>query len=335
MTHKKVLPAIILIIVLSLTLLFTGCATLEKGESNWKTDGGDPSFNKQDEVAPEKLFEFGMYPQSKAPGDIQAAISSSVKIDSLTGLWTELDDEKHYAKYDLETGYFVYQAKIDGVRQEPEYFMECNKNLYRVEPIRWIVLDTDGSDSIIISSKIIDGGRKYSEIYGECTWAASSMREWLNGIGSYSIGTGENYSTHMNFINRAFSEDEIANIKKVTNSCTDNSVYGTDGGEDSEDFIYLLSAQEFNKYFKSEGSIFNATAYATDYSKARGAAADKSSLCNWWLRDPGLATYMLGVDRTGNVSEGGFSVNDTSEGIRPVLRVSTSALKAVEAQNQN
>ena len=71
---------------------------------------------------------------------------------------------------------------------------------------------------------------------------------------------------------------------------------------------------------------------ATDYAKARGVAAGKDSDANWWLRDPGAITYMLGVNRAGVVTEGGFSVHDMTEGVRPVLRVPSSALQKVEVQ---
>ena len=71
-------------------------------------------------------------------------------------------------------------------------------------------------------------------------------------------------------------------------------------------------------------------AYATDYAVARGVSVGEDSEANWWLRDPGAKTYMLGVNRAGTVTEGGYSVHDTTEGIRPVLRVPTSLLERVE-----
>lgn len=330
MIRRKRLPAILMAGVLASILLFAGCKSKEKGISTWTANGGDPSFKKQEEVSADKLMQFGVYPQKKAESKIQSDIKSKVTIDEETGLWNECDDETMYAKYDLETGYFIYAAKVDGVRQAEQYYMECGSDLYLVEPLQWIVLETIGSDSIIISNKVIDGGRKYNDLYGECNWANSSMRSWLNGTNDYNVNTGEAYKTQLNFLNRAFTNDEIGKIKSVNLTTADNETYGTEGGGTTSDKVYLLSAAEFEKYFKTEGSEFNATAYATDYAKARGLSTGKDSDANWWLRDPGAKTYMLGVNRAGAVTEGGFSVHDTAEGVRPVLRVPSSSLQKVE-----
>ena len=330
MTRRRLLPAILLAGILASVLLLAGCKSTEKGVSTWSANGGDPSFEKQEEVSADKLMQFGVYPQSKADSKIQSDIKSKVTIDEETGLWNECDDETMYARYDLETGFFIYAAKVDGVRQEEQYYMQCGEDLFLVEPLQWIVLETVGSDSIIISNKVIDGGRKYSDLYGECTWETSSMRDWLNGTGDYDARTGSAYNTQLNFINRAFTDQEISRIQTVSLTAADNEIYGTDGGAGTTDKIYLLSAAEFEKYFKAEDSEINAMAYATDYAVARGVSAGRDSEANWWLRDPGAKTYMLGVNRAGTVTEGGYSVHDTTEGIRPVLRVPTSLLQRVE-----
>lgn len=332
MTRKRLLPAILLIVIVVSALLLTGCGSKEKGISTWTTNGSDPSFSKQKELTPDKLMQFGVYPQAKANSSIQSEIKSKVTIDEETGLWNEFDDDTMYARYDLETGYFVYAPKVDGVKQEEQYYMECGSDLYLVEPLQWIVLETVGSDSIIITSKIIDGGRKYADLYGECNWASSSMRSWLNGTDAYDKATGESYNTYLNFINRAFTANEINSIKTVDLTTEDNATYGTSGGGNTSDKIYLLSQKEFEEYFKAEGSEFNATAYTTEYAKAKGVSASSDSLANWWLRDPGAKTYMLGVNRAGDVSEGGYNVNSTAEGIRPVLKVPTAMLEKVPVQ---
>lgn len=331
MTRRKVLPAMLLTVLAATMMLFAGCKSTEKGTSTWTTNGGDPSFQKQKEVSADKLMQFGVYPQTKAESAVQSAIKSKVVMDEVTGLWNEYEDDTMFARYDLQTGYFVYAAKADGVRQPEQYFMECNGNLYLVEPLQWIVLETIGSDSIIISNKIIDSGRPYSDLYGECTWADSSLRSWINGTDAYDINAGTAYREQRNFINRAFTEAEIAAIKSTSLTTQDNETYHTSGGSQTSDKIYFLSAAEFEKYFKTEGSELNATAYATGFAQARGASVGKEQEATWWLRNPGMKTYMCGVDRAGTVAEGGYAVNDTNIGIRPVLRVPTSMLEKVPA----
>lgn len=325
MIRRKILPVILVVVMAMTALLFTGCNETELGISNWTTNGGDPSLTKQAEVADDKLVEFGVYPQTKAAADVQSTIKSNVKIDPETGLWTEFSDEKASARYDLETGYFVYQAKVEGEAQAEQYYMMCGENLYLVEPIKWIVLETSGSESLLISSRILDGGRKYNNLYGECTWAESSMRDWLNGTDEYDVNNGANYKEELNFLNRAFNETEIAALKKVSLSCKDNDTYKTDGGEDTQDLVYLPSADEFNKYFTKDSGL-NSMAYGTNYAEARGLATDKNKAGIWWLRETGAKTFMLAVDRSGNITEGGYAVSDISAGVRPVISVSTAAL---------
>ena len=322
MTRRKLLTVVLAVVMVMTALLFTGCKEEKLGTSNWTTNGGDPSLTKQAEVADENLVEFGMYPQAEAAKDIQNTIKNNVKIDPETGLWTEFSDDKAYARYDLETGYFVYQSKEDGKEQ---LYMLCAEKLYLVEPIKWIILEETADECLLISSKILDGGRKYNNLYGECTWAESSMRDWLNGTDAYDVNSGVNYKEELNFLNRAFAEDQIAALKKVKLSCKDNDTYKTEGGEDTEDLVYLPSVEEFNKYFTKE-SGFNSMAFGTNYAVARGLAVDNNKAGNWWLREPGAKTFMLAVGRSGDIAQGGYTVDNTAAGVRPVIRVSNSAI---------
>lgn len=81
MTRRRLLPAILLAGILASVLLLAGCKSTEKGVSTWSANGGDPSFEKQEEVSADKLMQFGVYPQSKADSKIQSDIKSKVTID--------------------------------------------------------------------------------------------------------------------------------------------------------------------------------------------------------------------------------------------------------------
>lgn len=328
MIRKRVLSIVLLMLVLSTAFVFTGCKEVEKGVSDWKANGGDPAVSKQEE-ATVNIVEFGAYPQSKAEAAVQSTITSNVTIDPETGLWNEYVSDTAKAKYDLETGYFIYTPIVDGKEQAEQYYMSAGDNLYLVEPIKWAVVEKNASESVAISLKVLDGGRLFSDLYGECTWGTSTMRDWLNGINDYDVEKGQKYKEQLNFLNRAFSDAEISKLKKVKNACADNATYGTAAGSETEDLVYFLSNEEFKSIFDNDATI-NAMAYATDYAAVRGTAVGKNNEANWWLRDPGAKLFMLGVDRAGSVSEGGFAINDMTIGVRPVITVETSALKAVE-----
>ena len=66
--------------------------------------------------------------------------------------------------------------------------------------------------------------------------------------------------------------------------------------------------------------------FASAYAIKRGATSGKYNEVSWWLRTSGAATHMLAVNRSATVSEGGFSVNNTDIGIRPVIRVAKDAI---------
>lgn len=337
MIRRRVLSIVLIMLVLSTALLYTGCAEVENGVSTWEATGGDPAVKKQ-EVPTSNVFEFGVYPQSKADATKQSLILGNVNIDETTGLWNVYEEKdengnmKIRAQYDVASGYYIYTYVEDGKELTEEYML-CGENLYTVEPIRWYQLAEEGSESILISLNVIDGGRLYSDLYGECTWATSSMRAWLNGTEAYDIENGEKYDEHLNFLNRAFDKDAIANIKEVENKCKHNDTYDTQEGEATKDLVYLLSVDEFNKYFTSDSEI-NSMAFSTDYAIARGVVAGNHNESNWWLRDPGANLFMIGVDRTGKISTGGFSIQDKEVGIRPVIKVATSALSKVEAETK-
>ena len=61
------------------------------------------------------------------------------------------------------------------------------------------------------------------------TWENSSVRAWLNGP-----------------YYRTFTEEERELIVKTHNSNPDSSEYGTSGGNDTDDDIFLLSLDEAN-----------------------------------------------------------------------------------------
>ncbi len=103
------------------------------------------------------------------------------------------------------------------------------------EPIRWKVLDKQGDELLIISEKILDCV-KYNEGYVDVTWETCALRVWLNE----------------DFLNDAFTEEEQERIIEKTITNPDNPVWGTEGGEDTEDKVFLLSIEEAEKYFKSD-----------------------------------------------------------------------------------
>lgn len=185
-----------------------------------------------------------------------------------------------------------------------------------VEPLVWRVLAVEPGRALLITEKLIDVKKynrsSYQSSIGEVRWVSCTLRKWLNKEGK--IG----------FIGSAFSEKERLQIDLTHNNNPDNPKYGTVGGGDTEDKVFLLSIDEARKYFQNDADRM---AIVTPYAVKKGAFTyGKAKLQNgeqtgwWWLRSPGGdGDYAAFVIVAGGVSESGYNVDDTSVSVRPAL----------------
>ncbi len=154
------------------------------------------------------------------------------------------------------------------------------------EPIEWLVLDYDAANHrVLLLSRFGLDVKPYNTKYVDITWKKCTLRAWLNG----------------EFINNAFFTDEQGAIltTAVDNSKSQGSgrFEYTNGGNNTQDKIFLLSYAEANKYLgirwndnDNMKSRISPTAYAvqagawtTDSTKT----ADDVAAGLWWLRSPG------------------------------------------------
>ena len=126
------------------------------------------------------------------------------------------------------------------------------------EAIEWLVYDTDGEKSRLVSKYALDA-KAFNERGDSILWADSTIRQWLNN----------------EFLNTAFTEKEKDMIIKGTVQTADNPINGEPGGPDTEDKIYLLSIDEAQKYFPTES---DRDIEETPYARANGSGG------YWWLR---------------------------------------------------
>ncbi len=187
------------------------------------------------------------------------------------------------------------------------------------QPIRWQVLSVDGDDVFLLADKVLDC-QPYNTKYTSVTWETCSLRKWLNE----------------DFYNTAFSEEEKANIKETSIANMDNPEYGTKGGADTEDKVYLLSLSEmsnseygFQVSYGDQAKIGKATSYAE--GKDVYTDIEKSALY-WWLRSPGIddsnAAYVF---NEGSASPYGGNVHNSISGVRPALHLNLSSFSPKEA----
>lgn len=184
----------------------------------------------------------------------------------------------------------------------------------------WIVLNVQGDRALIISAHIIEQ-RPYHDHYTEITWADCALRKYLNG----------------EFFD-SFSSAEKLRICPVTNVNRANQWYGTNGGADTLDKIFLLSLDQAvcqcfgdsgtKLYFPKQNQRY--WFERKDENNAKRIATlehNTKQIWWWWLRSPGRvgvkAVYVHGDGNIGvqgnNVLKGNIADGKCTGGVRPSL----------------
>jgi len=191
---------------------------------------------------------------------------------------------------------------------------------------QWRVLDVQGKNVLIISEQII-GQYPYHKRWEGITWEKCSLRDYLNN---------EYYSTK-------FTTEEKVRIVETRNSNPTNTWYGTEGGAESIDRVFLLSLDEVVRYFGDSGDlqnkkrwIFQRTLTSDMYENNLIESPEGAILndrfnnsrifqdtdgedCVWWLRSPGSSSYNAScVGDFGLLGVGGFEINE-EYGVRPAM----------------
>ena len=200
------------------------------------------------------------------------------------------------------TGFFVYNKSEYKVGKTIEFGNYPQDKDGTEKPIEWIVMKKEGNQVLLLSKYVLDA-KPYNEEFEDVTWETSDIRQWLNN---------EFYTT-------AFNKTEKAKIQTSLIKNEDNSEYGTSGGNDTEDKVFLLSEKEAETLFSDEEERI---AKATEYAEKSGVYVNKEKAAWWWLRSPGghsdraALVYSSGwVDRDGN------HVYLISGGVRPALHL--------------
>lgn len=203
-------------------------------------------------------------------------------------------------------------------------------------PIKWRVLSVDGDDAFLLADKNLDvHSYNYSESGNHSvTWEICTMRSWLNGYGAGENVESVDYSENC-FLKNAFSEEERQAITTANVVNKDNPDYGTEGGNDTQDKVYLLSYEELtNPAYGFVSSTTEATrtrwAYNTAYTAAggeiKGDMQDTDRYEYWWSRSPGkqsLNAVLVFAD--GKITDI-YGVCYTTVAVRPVLHLNLAAL---------
>ena len=230
-------------------------------------------------------------------------------------------EEKHYNEGE-SVWFGIYPQEADGTKK----------------PIEWIVLSIKDDRALLLSKYILEG-KKYNEEDISVTWETSDIRRWLN----------------KEFYDTAFNNIEQQKVLKTLVETEDNPDYETDGGNNTEDKVFLLSLEEVQRFFIADGleDLFSSTessveldnpeaaAKATEYAKQlivserNGTeyvkdfvdADEKTGNSSWWLRSPGNSENQA-ITVYDDIDDGGIWTSGEgwdvvgSNGVRPAIWVS-------------
>ena len=184
---------------------------------------------------------FGSYPQSEITSK-DGSIYNALK--NATG-WDENNDITiGRTKYRRLKG---EDATHYSSNEEGQYNWNGNYKTYhyfKYEPIKWRVLNRNGNDAFLLADVALDD-QKYNTNYEDVdvTWETSSMRSWLNGYGA-SVNQSKTDYSKKNFINSAFTSTQKNAIKTTSVVNNNNINYGTTGGNNTSNQVFLLSTSE-------------------------------------------------------------------------------------------
>lgn len=207
---------------------------------------------------------FGTYPQTEVTGNALTAAITGASYDAAGDAWVNG---------------MKYRRISANNTNNNEYFGGSVFRYFKWERIKWRVLKNDGNTLFVISDKGLDC-KDYHDPDGSVTWETCTLRNWLNN----------------DFYEMAFNGREQGAMTAVTVVNEDNPGYGTEGGNNTQDRVFVLSFSEAvnQEYGFCQNVAFSASRRikASDYAGARGTGAGD---CNWWLRTPGDQTDIASV----------------------------------------
>ena len=178
------------------------------------------------------------------------------------------------------------------------------------QPIKWRVLSVDGDDAFLLADQNLDC-QPYNEKNTNVTWETCTLRQWLNH----------------DFYQNAFDSDEQSAVQTTTVVNEDNLYYGTEGGNNTSDKVYLLSLGEASNVVYGFHEKYRNT--ETRESKNTEYAEECGGSPWWWLRSPGDGSgYAADVYDIGFVNDDGHGVNnDYDDVVRPALHLNLTSSK--------
>ena len=147
----------------------------------------------------------------------------------------------------------------------------------------------------------------YNRTKKAVTWETCTLREWLNET----------------FYNDAFTAEERNHIVATTVTPHENPNCTCDQGNETTDYIFLLSATEYEAYIKENGNIHTKYQYGrpTAFTRTQNVdATGQNDYCWYWLRTSATDNvYACSVNSYGTIDYSSREVYKTGGMVRPAM----------------
>lgn len=155
--------------------------------------------------------------------------------------------------------------------------------------VKWIVADEAGGSQrflLLVRKNPAKAETVYQTSGQPASWENSKLRSWLN----------------QDFFNTCFSKYEQLDVLEANITARANSTYGTSGGGDTNDHIFLLDETEAERY--------------------QEILKLKDSQKSWWLRTPGKSSDSAAfVSADGTIMPYGYAADSMDISVRPAVWV--------------
>jgi hypothetical protein len=288
--------------------------TVTKSETTSSEEVTDTKILKIGNAKVGDIVEYGSYPQIKVT---DSALISTIETLTL--------DANNNVTYNGTTYKRVYISQYPDFSQNPtteKYNFQNNNGYYintvywfKYVPIKWHILAKENGKALLFSEKILDC-KEYHETSGNVTWETSNLRIWLNN----------------DFYNVTFSSSDKTRILTSTIVNFDNPWDWADGGNNTQDKIFLLSYFDVINItygFSLFRSFYDTArqAQGTDYAKSKGLYVSNKKSYNstykgnsyWWLRSNGDQFDGGYVNYDGSFFFNTYTSYYSSLGVRPAF----------------
>ena len=183
-------------------------------------------------------------------------------------------------------------------------------SIVRFGEYNWIILDIQDNKKLLISENVLKA-HAYHDKYENIVWRNSTARKYLNE---------DFYNT--------FSSQDKSKIILTKIKSENNPWFGSDGGKNTEEHVFLLSIGEVVKYFGDSNQLIDKNQNTKffindDFNNLRKALNLEDEKSAWWLRTPGSTNKFTGfVTTDGRINVSGDFVNRQNSfniGIRPAI----------------